>query len=378
MSPRRSSEVQFGSDAFLDVVCNIVGILIILIVIAGVRVSRAPLRTWLTTAVEVTQPPPTWDTRGTDEPDAPSPFELVAAEEASTDTQPPHPEAAPSPADDLPAIRAQIAAVDDEQHHATEALRTTQEQLTQAHEREAMLTERVAALRQAVEQAEMHLQQTQQLAANTTAEISMLKRLAAQLANEVQEAELVPTTAQRLEHRITPIGKTVTGKEVHFRLERQQVSVIPLERLLLRLREQIERRKDWLVKARQSEGEVGPIEGYTLRFVVQRDQLSAVEELRYGTGIYRISVAQWELQLNHDVVSEPVETALRPGSRFYQALLEADNDTTLTFWVYPDSFAAFRQLKAYCHEQNFLVAGRPMPPGMPIAGSPHGTRSSGQ
>uniref|UniRef100_A0A7C4LSN0 Uncharacterized protein n=1 Tax=Schlesneria paludicola TaxID=360056 RepID=A0A7C4LSN0_9PLAN len=378
MSPRRSSEVQFGSDAFLDVVCNIVGILIILIVIAGVRVSRAPLRTWLTTAVVVTQPPPTRETSGADEPDAPSPFELVAAEEAATDTQPPHREAAPSPADDLPAIRAQISAVDAEQHQATQALRTTQEQLTQAHEREAMLTERVAVLRQAVEQAEMHLQQTQQLAANTTAEISMLKRLATQLADEVQEAELVPTTAKRLEHRITPIGKTVTGKEVHFRLERQQVSVIPLERLLLRLREQIERRKDWLVKARQSEGEVGPIEGYTLRFVVQRDQLSAVEELRYGTGIYRISVAQWELQLHHDVVSEPVETALRPGSRFYQALLEADNDTTLTFWVYPDSFAAFRQLKAYCHEQNFLVAGRPMPPGMPIAGSPHGTRSSGQ
>ena len=42
MSRRREFEIMFGSDSFLDVVANIVGILIILIVIAGVRVSQAP------------------------------------------------------------------------------------------------------------------------------------------------------------------------------------------------------------------------------------------------------------------------------------------------------------------------------------------------
>ena len=43
MSKRRDSEIMFGSDSFLDVVANIVGILIILIVIAGVRVGQAPV-----------------------------------------------------------------------------------------------------------------------------------------------------------------------------------------------------------------------------------------------------------------------------------------------------------------------------------------------
>ena len=43
MSRRRpKGELQFGSDSFLDVVANIVGILIILIVIAGLRVSQTP------------------------------------------------------------------------------------------------------------------------------------------------------------------------------------------------------------------------------------------------------------------------------------------------------------------------------------------------
>ena len=36
-------ETGFGSDSFLDIVANIVGILIILIVIAGIKMSQAPV-----------------------------------------------------------------------------------------------------------------------------------------------------------------------------------------------------------------------------------------------------------------------------------------------------------------------------------------------
>ncbi|MFQ5732786.1 MAG: hypothetical protein ACE5KM_12640, partial [Planctomycetaceae bacterium] len=43
MSRRRSGELEFGSDSFLDIIANIVGILIILIVVAGLRVARAPV-----------------------------------------------------------------------------------------------------------------------------------------------------------------------------------------------------------------------------------------------------------------------------------------------------------------------------------------------
>ena len=39
----QASELGFGSDSFLDVICNIVGILIILIVIVAVKVERQPI-----------------------------------------------------------------------------------------------------------------------------------------------------------------------------------------------------------------------------------------------------------------------------------------------------------------------------------------------
>ena len=44
MSRRRTSDdIEFGSDSFLDIVANIVGILIILIVVAGIKASATPI-----------------------------------------------------------------------------------------------------------------------------------------------------------------------------------------------------------------------------------------------------------------------------------------------------------------------------------------------
>ncbi|MFO1019666.1 MAG: hypothetical protein U0903_03025 [Planctomycetales bacterium] len=38
----KSEELQFGSDSFLDVIANMVGILIILIVVVGIHVAKSP------------------------------------------------------------------------------------------------------------------------------------------------------------------------------------------------------------------------------------------------------------------------------------------------------------------------------------------------
>ena len=51
---------------------------------------------------------------------------------------------------------------------------------------------------------------------------------------------------------------------------------------------------------------------------------------------------------------------------------------TVTLWVYPDSFTLYRQLRDYLVERNVVVAGRPLPDGLPIASSRRGTSSRGQ
>ena len=60
----------------------------------------------------------------------------------------------------------------------------------------------------------------------------------------------------------------------------------------------------------------------------------------------------------------------------------ADNldpqQTAVTFWVYPESFAAYRRLRDYLHERDVVVAGRPLPEGFPIASNRNGSASRGQ
>ena len=57
---------------------------------------------------------------------------------------------------------------------------------------------------------------------------------------------------------------------------------------------------------------------------------------------------------------------------------KSSQQTAVTFWVYPDSFDLFRRLRDLLYERDVVVAGRPLPDGVPIASSRRGTVSRGQ
>jgi hypothetical protein len=50
----------------------------------------------------------------------------------------------------------------------------------------------------------------------------------------------------------------------------------------------------------------------------------------------------------------------------------------VTFWVYPDSFELYSRLRDELVSSGFSVAGRPLPEGMTIRGSPMGSVSAAQ
>jgi hypothetical protein len=52
------------------------------------------------------------------------------------------------------------------------------------------------------------------------------------------------------------------------------------------------------------------------------------------------------------------------------------NTATLRIWTYPDSFAEYGKLKEELHRLGYATAGRPLPKGVLIGGSDHGTKSS--
>lgn len=372
--PRRRHDggATVESDSFLDIVANIVGILIILIVVAGVRVGQSTTRPIVTsdeneTAVaEVISVTPT-------PPDPTKPEPVVAPRPIIVQLPPKAPEAPPSPSpvlltaiesttseiEKLRAEHADLVTLSAELQSADSALKA---QAVDAAEKAAIVN---TSLEEAEAVGESLLGQLDDLR-------SELDGVGRQLADVPTEKVTV------LRHRLNPIGREVQGTELHFRLSGNHIAQIPLQTLIDQLKPQVERQKEWISKFHSHQGRVGPVDGFMMEYVLERQRLSVVEELRLGSQMMRISVAGWKIVPGREVTGESIEEALRPDSRFMSALRLAKRDATLTFWVYPDSFEAYRRLQDVVHEQGLGIAARPLPHGVPIAGSPNGSRTSSQ
>jgi hypothetical protein len=120
------------------------------------------------------------------------------------------------------------------------------------------------------------------------------------------------------------------------------------------------------------------ISGFGARYVLQRAEV----EIQTRMGV--ASQSKIELEKIYFVDAEPnlgvpLAEALKSGSQFRSLLAgRRPEQTTVTIWVYPDSFDQFRELKAELFKQGYLTAGRPLPTGHPIGGSPDGSRSSAE
>ena len=391
MSRRRpKGELQFGSDSFLDVVANIVGILIILIVIAGLHVSKIPV-VFLPPGTPLSDEPlsdsahyaraKTLESEEVDK--EPQPQEVTLQEPEEESELEPEPQEMPV-RPPLPELVVPQELVEMTKELETVLASITKEELAlaarvqQSSLRQVELTERQKAVQEMLAVSAQQLDASKMRKAKAVADLELARKDLERLAKQIEEIEDKPANVQTLEHKITPLSRVVNGNEKHYRLERNRVSEVPVDELVSRLKDQIQKRKDWLVKTRQHQGQIGPVEGFNMQYLVRVETLSGLDELRTGQGGYRISLSSWQIQPEPETRGETAEVALRKGSRFYQSILSAAPDTTLTFWVYPDSYAIYRKLQKFTHDHGFSVAGRPLPVGVPISGSPNGSKSASQ
>lgn len=361
--PRRRGEMQFGSDSFLDVLANMVGILIILIVIAGVRAGSEPMPSVQEMLANL-QRDSGMDSTGVNITTAASPTAETLPE--PDDDSPP-----PEIADKLAALEAELALL------ATKSIQQAGELEFAATKEEELLRQRETE-EQRIARKTTLLTEVRQRTDEVKSTLLVNKRRLTGLLAEGEQVAASGSKVEKLVHRTTPISQEVSSHELHFRLADKKVAVIPLEGLLNRLRSQMERQKQTLAHSRNHQGTVGPVDGFQLQYLIERQSPSAFDEIRHGPGIFRVAVTAWKLIPEPDLEGETADQAVRRNSRFAAALRSAPPDATVTLWVYPDSFALFRKLQAAAHAEGFTVAARPLPHGVPIAGSPSGSRSAGQ
>jgi hypothetical protein len=355
MSRRRPQreEAHFGSDSFLDVIANVVGILIILLVLAGLRTNNAPAVSEVVTPAEAETP--------------------TATAAAAAPVMAPIDDLVETRRQELATVQSEAERLQSELDKHRRAAAVHQTRLSELQSHDAAIRNRIAALGTTLEGELAALEKSRLEAEKLSAAAQAVRVKLKHRQTAVAAIEQQPNRVEQLEHRITPVSRVLKENEteLHFRCCGGKVASVPIEELVGRMKTQMERQRDFIIRARRFSGAVGPVRGFSVKYLVEREE-------SLGGSFSRISVTQWEVVPEADLEAEPSDVALRNDSVFRNELREAEPGSTITFWVYPDSFALYRQLQTIAHREGFSVAARPMPTGTPILFSPKGSRSAAQ
>jgi hypothetical protein len=347
---RRVREIAFSFDSFLDVVANVVGIIIRLILVVWVGARSYSSLT--------TVPPPA----------------------------PPPAAAAPEPEDplqrELARHRRELAAARARLLEQLRLVHQVQEKQQKARQELGVLAERRRQQdheRTGIEQGAADHRSAGQAVALSLAE---LRRKSNRLREEIDALAKQPRRTQTLYYH-TPVSEPVDSEEVMFECRGGRVTFVDIAALLAEVRHGLEDKGRLLHSQWQVQDVAGPAGAFRLRYTVERergifDTVAGESAAPARTG-YRYGMSEWQLEPIAPERGESAAAALAAGSEFRQVVDSLDpRQSVVTLWVYPDSFALYRRLRDCLYDRDLVVAGRPLPEGMPISCSRRGSRSRGQ
>lgn len=321
---QQSSEISFGSDSFLDVMANMVGILIILVTIAVMHASRSR-----STALDA----PPVDTG------------LAALNEQSD------------------SVQRQIESLAGEEEKI-QRLRGFRQ--AECEGLSAQLADRKRRFDAERQKLDAHSRAKQDLQISLASARSQLAEIEGEVVRK-RNADSQPETIQCYP---TPISHSVNGREIHFRVRGGRIAYVPLEELMELFGREAKERFQLLAERPMVSGVVGPADDFRMKYVLEREALHG--------GRYKAEATFTFLPVEEQL-GETLETALSPGSDFLDLLQQGHaRHTTVTLWTYPDSFAIYRAIKKELYGRGFAVAGRPLEMDQPIGASTNGTRSAAQ
>jgi hypothetical protein len=350
---RPSRGIDFSFDSFLDVVANVVGIILRLILVAWVGAR----------SYKAIQPSP---------PSAPPAVEEVVV---------------------LPDLDDPLAAeLDRQRRELAETQARLVEQLYQyegaqrekgkAETEVTVLTARRHDLVQRQADLEKRVRESGEGGKAAALSLKEIQERSKRLTEEIEVLRKVPSAKQTLRYR-TPVSRELQAEELFLECHKGRVTVIDLGGLYNEVRKVLREQGEKLRTQREVSDLTPAVGAFRMRYIVERER-EMHEEVVPGLSpdaraSYRYSVSRWELLPVGENRGETVEQALASGSTFHRVIDALDpHETAVTLWIYPDSFPLYRRLRDYLHDQDVVVAGRLLPEGTPIAGSKHGTASRGQ
>jgi len=342
---RPEREIAFSFDSFLDVVANVVGIIIklILVVWAGARIygSMTATRPMIMAAGAHRSAVPV--------PEFHDPLQLELARH-----------------------REDLAAA---QERLLRQLRQEKDIETQEKQVRGDLASLAARLeKQQADKASLEHGVTRQQEARRTVSLSLeqVRKKSKQLQKAIEDLEKKPRQKRVLRYH-TPVSTPVESEQIMFECRDGQVTFIDMASLRTDIERSLPDKLKLLRSQDEIQGMAGPIGAFRLRYTLERRHEMFTME---GN---QIQVARWEIEPITALRGEPEDRALAAGSDFRRIVDSLDpRQHVVTMFVYPDSFPLFRSLRDYLYERDLVVAGNPWDSGRPITFAPNGFRSRGQ
>jgi hypothetical protein len=345
-------EIAFSFDSFLDLVANVVGIILRLILVTwvGARAYKGP------------------------PPELPPGLEII--------TPPAVQSALPDPQDPLQ---------DEVKRQEQELARMQQQLLEQLRQWEGLKLEASTASRsledltrkrQELEREKDQLLQAshgqQETAQKLALSLQEMQERGRQLRAELEALQKAPSAKHTLRYR-TPVSKPVQSEEVFFECRAGRVTLIDVAALLDEVQRDYRTTAEQLKTQWEASGVTPPHGAFRMRYVLERQREAFDGPTPSANASFQYGLSAWIAEPVTPDRGEPATKALQPGSEFRLVADHLDPKVTaVTFWVYPDSFALYRQLRDYLHDREIVVAGRPLPDEAPIASSRRGSASRGQ
>jgi hypothetical protein len=384
---RRSQapELAFGSDSFLDVICNIVGILIILIVVVAVKVERQPMAQAEALA-NTAQVAPTIPDRESEYAQRQLDLDAVKLQHSQVALR-------------LQGLAERKAALDQEHRLVQEEMHALRTQLaeqaadssrnkvakTDAEEEAGKLAadvERLLNILAGKEKALKHaitvIQQEESVASEAEQKLRQSIVETTRLREVLDDVAPPADTTPRLVHRIMPVSRRTDGEEVMFRMIEGQISEVPLQELMKLAVDRVRKRISMLQRFGRLEDVVGPVGGYRMTFAIELNAFNSLEYLQYGGDGSKFNSFRQVIVPDATLAAESAADAVKPGSAFRQKLEAMPADSAVTIVVYEDSFKEFAALREVAHGLQIRVAARPLPVGTDITISASGSASRAQ
>lgn len=329
--------ITTGQDAFLDIVANLVGILIILVVLVGAHARSNAAH-------------------------APLPDEKIA-EQISV---------ANFAADEATQRMRTLIKDNEEIEVLIDEENAVARHLTEVrHQRLVALEELKQQL--ATKQGQLDLQD-QALLEQKSEKIELQRKLQ-QLTDTAEAISNLKTNAsdvKTIDHYPNPIARTVFSQEVHFRLTGGRLVHVPLDELVSKMKQDwrlIAERKTSFNNARDT---IGPIGNFRLQY--ELESAATAGDRR------QIRFKRFALFPVVEDAGERVADALSDSASQWNAVLKNLNpaQTTVSIWVYPDSFVDHAIVKKWLYQNDYKMASWPLEHGRLISGGPNGLKTSAQ